>query len=217
MTWPWEDPHDPPGPDLLLVRHGRTRYNAERRFLGRTDIELDEVGHAEARALAEHLPGPLVRVYASPLSRAWQTARYLHPEVEAVPDLAELAQGELEGLHAREAIERFPAFFASFSADPTEVTVPGGESLGACRDRALAALEQIAARHGPGEAVAVVTHQMVIAAVTCALRGDPLERWREHGVRNGSITVVRRTAGGWRVLVEDWHFVDVHGPEGSDV
>jgi len=217
MPWPWDDARTPPGPDLLLVRHGRTRYNAERRFLGRTDIGLDEVGHAEARTLADALPGSLVRIYASPLARASETARYLGAEVEAVPDLAELSQGALEGLRVREGVDRFPDFFAAWAVDPTDAAVPGGESLGTCRDRALAALDEIAARHRPGEAVAVVTHQMVIASVACALRGEPLVRWREHGVRNGSLTVVRRTARGWRVLLEDWLPHDARGPERPDV
>lgn len=217
MGWPWEGHEPDAGPTLVLLRHGRTRWNAERRFLGTTDIALDEVGVAGARALGLALQGAFDQVYASPLSRAAQTAAHLHPEPVPVPELRELHQGHLEGLHGAAAIARYPAFFAAWARDPTRARVPGGESLGECRDRALQAVEAIADRHAPGEVVALVTHQMVIAAITCSILDEPLTGWRRHGVRNLAASVLRRTTPGWRVLVEDWRFDDVRGPEGSDV
>ena len=60
---------------VLLVRHGRTALNAENRLRGRLNPELDEVGQAEARALAEELAAlDPARVVSSPLLRAVQTA-----------------------------------------------------------------------------------------------------------------------------------------------
>jgi len=64
---------------ILLVRHGQTGWNegaGQVRYRGQTDIPLDEVGHAQARALAARLAGePIASIYASPLQRALQTAR----------------------------------------------------------------------------------------------------------------------------------------------
>jgi len=215
MSFPWDEQADQ-GVTIVLVRHGRTAWNAERRFLGSSDVPLDEVGLAEAAALGK-VAWTFCRVYASPLARARDTARHLHPEPHVVPGLVELSQGDLEGLHAPIAIERYPSFFAAFTADPTDAAVPGGETLGACRDRALRTLDAIADQHVPGEIVAAVTHQMVIASVACAIRGEPLAQWRRHGVRNVAATALRRVPGGWTVVVEDWRFDDPPRPRDRDV
>ena len=210
MPFPWDEQVDQ-GVTIVLVRHGRTAWNAERRFLGSSDIPLDEVGVAEAAALAT-VGWSFQRVYASPLGRARDTARHIHPEPHVVPGLVEQSQGELEGLLGPEAFARHPGFFAAFATDPTDVAIPGGETLGACCDRGLRALQAIADQHLPGEVVAAVTHQMVIASVACAIRGEPLVHWRRHGVRNGAATALRRLPGGWTVLVEDWRFDDPPRP-----
>ena len=197
---------DPTALVVALVRHGRTAWNAERRFLGCSDIPLDEEGHRQARALAVGVPaGSFDRVYSSPLLRAMETARYLHPtEPVSVPAVRELAQGELEGMKGPEAIARFPHFFAAWALDPTHAQVPGGEGLGACRDRAIDALSAIADQHALGERVAVVSHQMVIASLTCVVAGESLRRWRDHRVENTAMTVLEWAAGTWRIRVEGW-------------
>jgi probable phosphoglycerate mutase len=201
----------------VLVRHGRTAWNHQHRFLGTTDIPLDEEGQRQARSLAAALPRPFDRVYTSPLARAVETARCLADQPEELPALRELYQGDLEGLPAAEAFGRYPEFFEAFSRDPTGVRVPGGESLGECRDRAMREVEQIGRAHAGGEVVAAVTHQMVIASVGCTVTGDPLTRWRKHGVRNAAMTVLRRGGGGWSLLVEDWRYDDGVGPRSPDV
>lgn len=204
MQPPWE-----PGPGdgavtIVLVRHGQTAWNVSRRFLGTTDLPLDEMGLAQARELADWLPEPFDRVYTSPLLRAAQTARHLDSHPVEVPAVQEMHQGLLEGLHGHEGMQRFPDFFAAFGEDPEQATVPGGESLGGCRDRAIAALERIADGAAPGARVAVVTHQMVIASVTCSVHGKPLTRWREHAIHNGALTVLHRADQRWVPGVEDW-------------
>jgi broad specificity phosphatase PhoE len=188
--------------NLWLVRHGRTAHNAERRFLGRTDPPLDDVGHRQARALAALMPTPTA-LWSSPLARARQTAAYLgEPTVH--PDLAELDQGELEGLTGPEALARFPEFFAQWAADPAHAPVPGGETLASCQARALAALGAIARRHQPGDVVAIVAHQMVIASATAALAGAPLSRWRSFTVDHVSVTALAHHGGRLRSIAPAW-------------
>jgi 2,3-bisphosphoglycerate-dependent phosphoglycerate mutase len=182
-------------PNLVLIRHGRTAWNAERRFLGATDLPLDEVGQREAAGLGARWAGAFAAVYSSPLLRARQTAAVLAPpEARIVHDLRELAHGDLEGLDGATAIARHPEFFAAFRADPTDVRPPGAdETFGALQRRALAAVRGIALAH-PGERVAVVAHQMVIASVLCAVRGAPLSAWRDHGVPNVGAVEIDRSA-----------------------
>lgn len=178
---------------LVLIRHGRTEWNATRRFVGRTDVPLDGVGTEQAHQLATLLPGPLDAAYSSPLQRALDTARAIVDDLVVIDDLAELDQGALEGLDASDAFARFPEFFASWAEDPEHAHVPGGETLGALRDRSLRALDGIAARHSPGQVIGVFTHQMVIASTTCAVDGRSLRDWRRYRVGNTGLSAVAWT------------------------
>ncbi|MFT4622003.1 MAG: putative phosphoglycerate mutase [Myxococcota bacterium] len=187
-------------PDALivaLVRHGRTSWNAQGRFLGHTDIPLDDQGLSEARALGQVWYGAFDEVYTSPLARAQQTAAELADAPSSDPSWMELAQGELEGLRPEEGIERYPDFFRAWGRDPAAAVVPGGERLCDCRDRAMAALEALVARHAPGDRVAVVTHQVVIASIQCTIRGRPLADWRQFRVGNTAIVGLEHVDGRW--------------------
>lgn len=190
---------------IVLVRHGQTAWNAEHRFLGCTDIPLDAVGEAQAEALGRWLPRRFDRVYSSPLQRALSTARALDVAPIPVPELAELRQGELEGLCRDEAIARFPDFFRAWVEDSVNIQVPGGESLAFCQRRAVLALERLREGHTGGQLVGVVTHQMVIASLSCMATGESLQRWREHGVPNATMTVLAWDGARYEVLARGLH------------
>jgi probable phosphoglycerate mutase len=200
MPWPveWKAAAGDAALVVVLVRHGQTAWNRERRFLGTTDLPLDEHGEAQARALGDWLPARFERVYTSPLRRARDTASRL--DSSPIPQAAwtELAQGELEGLSRDEAVARFPGWVEDWLKNPVDSAVPGGESLRACRDRAWAALEALAHTHDRG-VVAVVTHQMVIASLACTASGHSLLDWRNHSVPNTGCTLLVRECFRWKV------------------
>ncbi|MGH2934268.1 MAG: histidine phosphatase family protein [Gaiellaceae bacterium] len=130
---------------LLLVRHGETDWNAERRWQGHTDVPLNERGREQARALGEEIAsaGRVDAIYASDLSRAHDTARIIAARL-GVPvvvdrDLREIDVGSREGLMGD--IDR------PWDGEPHE----------AHAERILRAVHRIAERH-PGERVLVVTH-----------------------------------------------------------
>jgi broad specificity phosphatase PhoE len=90
---------------LLLIRHGETAWNAERRFTTRSDLPLSEVGLEQAGAAAEALAATGIdRVYSSPLQRARVTAETIaalqrgQPAVVADDRLREIDAGPFEGL-----------------------------------------------------------------------------------------------------------------------
>lgn len=186
----WRVAVDRPTPVVCLVRHGQTEWNVRGRFLGRTDLGLDAVGRQQAAAFARALPLPFAAVYASPLRRAVQTAAPLHDAPRLEPAFVELDQGEIEGLDAATALARHPDFFAQWQRDPTHAIVPGGESLGAVQSRALQRVHAIAAHAEEPGPIAIFTHQMVIAGLTCAALDEPLSRWRAHRVGNTEVTMI---------------------------
>lgn len=190
---------------LLLVRHGQTSWNRERRFLGKTDVPLDELGEAQAEALGVLLrpgpssPLPIDRIVSSPLGRAMATAQAIaRPHglfVERAEGLAELDQGELEGQEGRVLLERHPALLARWLRDPSHVRLPGGETLGECQRRAWAALREILDAGPAGGTVAVVSHQMVIGALLCQVQGLPLRRVRDQAHEPTAFSLLEVEAG----------------------
>jgi broad specificity phosphatase PhoE len=201
LELPWRSAHESQRLVVVLVRHGQTEWNASKRFLGRTDIPLDEVGLAQAHALAQALPKRFDAAYTSPLSRAARTAEVVFgPHACAVPDFQELSQGELEGLTGPQAFAAHASFFEQWKSDPADVHVPGGESLRELQVRATRSLNDLAKNHVAGQVIGVFTHQMVIATLTCAAVEEPLSRWREHCVPNTAMTVLANGGSGWQLL-----------------
>ena len=83
---------------LLVVRHGQTDSNAERRYQGATDVALNATGVRQAEALAQRLRAYEIDVIvSSPLERALQTARIiartLPGDVQVMRQFAERSMG----------------------------------------------------------------------------------------------------------------------------
>jgi probable phosphoglycerate mutase len=99
---------------LLLVRHGETEWNREERFRGRADIPLNAKGLAQAEATARCIASRYqpAAVYASPLSRAVQTAeaiaRRFSLPVQVHAGLADIDYGQWQGLSPDEVRARWP-------------------------------------------------------------------------------------------------------------
>jgi broad specificity phosphatase PhoE len=149
--------------ELVVVRHGRTAWNATGRFQGQTDIPLDETGREQARGVAELLRGErFARAIASDLVRARETAEIVlddrPPEVEFDARWREMRFGSWEGLVWDEIVARQPELATKSSTTPRFYTPPGGESFEALCDRIAAAVSDVDARAHDGDRVLVATH-----------------------------------------------------------
>ncbi|HEX2850013.1 MAG TPA: histidine phosphatase family protein [Acidimicrobiales bacterium] len=160
---------------LLLLRHGETTWNAERRWQGWADTPLSDLGHRQALDAVEHLAhAGLTRAVSSDLQRARRTAETIAAglglgEVETDPALRERHVGLFEGHTIEEILATWPE---CFDDDGRLHSVPEGEDAGAILARALPALRAIAARHD-GETVLVVSHGGVIRTIERHLGVDP--------------------------------------------
>lgn len=196
---------------VVFLRHGQTAWNAERRILGRTDVPLDDVGLAQATLVGAALPAAGFRfdaVWSSPLTRARQTAERAGgvavngaPMLRVDPDLVEMDQGALEGLPASDLLRDHAELLARWRADPASLVLPGGERMQDVQARGLAALERIVTATRvecidlPAVTVLVVSHQLVISAVLCALAEVPLARWHTFTHRNTAWSEIRWRPG----------------------
>jgi len=163
----------------VLLRHGRTAWNDERRAQGHTDVPLDDVGHAQATAAAPVLAALRpVAVWTSDLTRARQTAAYIERATGrtavADPRLREYDLGERTGLTMPEYAASFPDEYAAFRQGRYEV-VPGGESTAAVTARVTAVLREALATLGAGECGVVVSHGGALKVSLADLLGWPGE------------------------------------------
>jgi broad specificity phosphatase PhoE len=201
---PWSDLAKRGALAVLLIRHGRTSFNAEQRFCGgRSDPPLDERGREQAAAL-ERFAGEVERVFCSPQLRARETAAVLGPPV-VVEALRELDQGELEGHTFAPALIQHAEFFRAWKRDPTHVCIPGGgESMGALADRVelgmTEILTQLERERSSGRVIAVVGHQMAQAAFVCRAIGRPLREWPQFQLRNATANLLAWERGAWSLI-----------------
>ncbi|MFJ3712866.1 histidine phosphatase family protein [Streptomyces sp. NPDC090053] len=167
---------------LLLVRHGETRWHAENRYAGVSDVPLTAKGLRQAEELGNWARQRGVDVVAcSPVSRALLTARpaarALGGEPEIVEALREVDFGWGEGRTVAEMAAEDPEAVRRFREDAETGAFPGSELPSAAAARATAALRGLAAEH-PGGTVLVVAHNTLLRMALCAMLGIPVGRYR---------------------------------------
>ncbi len=165
---------------IYLARHGESDWNAANRFQGHSDRPLTDLGREQARALADLVAGENVEaIYASPLSRALETARIVAARtgLAVVEDegLREVDTGSWSGLSRAEVQERYPEGFERWTSGGAGWE--DGESYEEMAERVLAAVNRIAAAH-PGGRVLLVSHGGPIRAIQAAAEGMAINEYR---------------------------------------
>lgn len=189
---------------IIFWRHGRTAWNAERRFQGQSDIPLDDQGFAQA----ERAAGLLVhlaphRIVSSDLVRATATADALAraAELPVTVDarLRETHAGEWEGLQRTELLERFGPELAQWASD-SYVRPGGGETRVEVAERMVEAIGEHLADLPSGASLVVATHGGSARAAIGALLELPPQSWACLGVLSNCA---------WSILLEN---TTGHGP-----
>jgi broad specificity phosphatase PhoE len=171
---------------IVFWRHGRTAWNAERRFQGQTDIPLDAAGAEQAaraaRTLARLNPD---RIISSDLSRARATAQALADltglEVAEDAGLRETFAGEWQGLTRSELETRFGDELVRWTTGP-DVRPGGGETRREVAERMVAAVDRGLAGLETGQTLVVATHGGSARAAMGSLLGLPADCWAALGV-----------------------------------
>jgi len=182
---------------LVVVRHGRTAWNAAGRFQGHADPPLDRIGWRQAwRAAAEVGVFHPVTVVASDLRRASQTARCIAAwsdvDVWLDPALREQEVGGWEGLTAPEAAEAFPDEYARWTAGLGSRR-GGGETRDDAGARVAEALGRAVRACPPGRSIVVVSHGLALEAALGRVAGPGAA---EH-LGNGRWKVLPIRGDGW--------------------
>ena len=191
---------------ILAIRHGETDWNVDARIQGQLDIGLNEQGHWQARRMAQSLAHEsLSAVYASDLSRAWDTAVPLAQAhglvVVAERGLRERLFGVFEGLTTDEVVARWPDDSQRWRQREPDFAPEGAESLVQFSDRCVCTFHALAARHAGGT-IALVCHGGVLDSIYRAATGVELQAPRTWKIANASVnrllyTGERLTLVGW--------------------
>lgn len=190
---------------VLLIRHGETLWNRERRWQGHADIPLSREGERQAEELARYLQqgfDSVPHLYSSDLARAADTARRIgsalgvHPVLD--PAWREMDVGSWSGLSRDEIMQSFPEEWERMAAGE-DLPRGGGETFAGFTRRVVTALARLPEIHR-GDNVAVVTHGGVIRATLLYVLGLPYSRLREMArFDNTAFAELHRGNEGWTV------------------
>lgn len=190
---------------LYLVRHGQTAHNRDRLGLGRADVPLTPLGRLQAEAVGTRLGAESInRIFASPLSRAYETANaiaaFQDAPVELRHELIEMDVGVTEGMTFPEMRKQHPGFLELWASDKSaDAVMPSGESLRDVAARLNPFVDELLTL--PDAAIAIVSHNFVIKLLFCRLLGLELTHFREITVDLASLTAITIHSGRVNVRV----------------
>ena len=191
---------------FLLIRHGGSVANTEKRFAGHVNVSLSDIGKAQAEVTADYIASHYTvdAVYASDLDRAFYTgnavAERLHLPITKDRDLREIFAGDWEGSSYDDLQKNFPHSYSVWLTDIGNAVCDNGESVFALQSRFLAALRRIAAEN-ENKTVVIGTHATPIRTLLCHSMGKPLNDMKTVAwPTNASLTIVEYEQGEFRLI-----------------
>ena len=170
--------------EIVLIRHGKTEGNKEKRYIGRTDQPLSEEGIAGIKEGLGRYPA-VEKVYASPMKRTRQTAELIYPgqTPELIDGLREMDMGVFEGKNHAELKNR-PSYIL-WVATRGKISIPEGESMKDFGKRTMDAFTQVLGdMQAEGiKKAAVVAHGGTIMSIVSQLADDDYYKYM---VNNGA-------------------------------
>jgi broad specificity phosphatase PhoE len=178
---------------LMLVRHGETEWNVQRRFQGQTDVPLSDFGKWQAELIAGRLKSQKIdALYTSDLKRARETAaaiaEFSRLEIVSEPRLRELKFGILEGMTFDEAQVQHPEMIAAW-LDDFHSTPEGGESIEDFHLRLVSLLEDLKRKHDE-QVVLLVAHGGPLSEILRIVLGLSQEKRWYLELENASLSEV---------------------------
>lgn len=191
---------------ICFVRHGETDWNVEKRIQGQTDIPLNEIGRAQALAMAFNAAHVSFKaIYSSDLMRAAETARVLavreELDVQPLPQLRERHYGIFQGITATEGAARYPEAYLRYMARDVGYDFETGESIDQLVMRVSEAINWMV-RHHTGQTIAAVTHAGVLDILYRKATGRPLHTPRDFVIPNCALNWFHFDGQGWHL--ESW-------------
>jgi probable phosphoglycerate mutase len=191
---------NPAGCTIYLMRHGDSRPDAVRRFVGRSNHPLNETGRAQAEWWQQKLARiHFSHIYCSDLKRSEETAliigRCSQSPMTILPNLGEIDLGRWDGMRISEVRRMFPKEYVQRGSDLAGYRPPGGESFSDLSDRVLPVFEEVVGQSG--ENLLIVGHAGVNRVILCHLLGMPLINLFRLEQEYGCLNILEFAAKSW--------------------
>jgi len=189
----WTPPTGTPT-QFVLVRHAATEHSVLRRFSGRNDLPLSDLGMQQAAALARRAStfGEVAAVVSSPLRRATRSAELIADTlalgVSVNDGFVESDFGAWEGLTLDEVQQRWPQELSAWVSS-ADAAPPNGESFAAVARRVRRARDELIAKH-PGATVVVVSHVTPIKTLLRLALDAPVSAMSRMFLDPASVSIV---------------------------
>ncbi|WP_343722425.1 histidine phosphatase family protein [Herbaspirillum seropedicae] len=196
--------------EILLIRHGETDWNVDKRLQGHIDIGLNAAGQRQVLALGEALAAEGIdAVFASDLQRARDTAQAVAGAagltVQIDAGLRERCYGAFEGLRHSEIEARYPDAYRQWKARDPDFRYPAGERVAETMrefyERSVQAMQRVLASGRYGK-VAIVTHGGVLECVHHWASQTSFAQPRTFDIFNASVN--RLHWDGQRAHIRSW-------------
>ena len=195
---------------ICFIRHGETDWNAEKRIQGQLDIPLNEIGRAQALAMASYAAHfDFATVYSSDLNRAKQTAEALIEgrglKVKALPQLRERHYGIFQNMTKDDASALYPEAYGHYEARDMDYDFDTGESLRTFSQRVTQVVDWLAQQHTK-HTIAVVAHAGVLDVLYRKATGRLLHTARDFVIPNCALNWFHIDGQGWHLDVWGDHY-----------
>lgn len=179
---------------LYLLRHGETEWNIKRITQGSTDIKLTSRGLNQAQSAANRLVNEEIDyIYASNLSRAYETARIIGEtlgiNVETDKGIREMNFGGWQGLSVEDLKSRYPKEHIVWRSEPHKWSLEGAETLLQVQERTLETVNSLRKKH-PNKNVLLVSHGAAIKALLLGILDIDLSNYHKLASSNTGLSIV---------------------------
>lgn len=186
-------------PTAVLVRHGETTWNRDKRIQGWAPTGLTARGQTQATATGQAIADTydLDAAYASDLRRCCETAENLLDSLDLSVEYdsrwRERDFGVCQGLHYDQFDSQFPDYSLTESGEDALGRCPeSGESVYDMRDRVVAAWNDLVESTNDDETVLVITHGGPLVVLLGHLCGRPLHSaMTEYSQENCAVNEVK--------------------------
>jgi len=163
---------------IYLLRHGEIETGKERRYIGTTDLPLNNNGVAQINRISSCFSKlKLEKVYCSPLIRCLQTADIIlsnqRDKLIISKDLMEINMGQWENKTMETIKHDFPQLYESRGKNMADFVPPEGESFRQLQHRVFPGFTKIIEE--TSESAMIIAHAGVNRVILTTLLGMPLE------------------------------------------
>lgn len=187
--------------EIYFVRHGETEWNIRGIFQGRNNSNLTAEGVEQAKKLGNKIRNiDFAKVYASPLGRAMDTARYIMGDVKKeilpIEEFQEIAMGKVEGIEKDKFVEKYPKEYTDFwnFSEDYDPSAYSGESFQELFARIESGLKKIIAENKEGGKILIVTHGVSLKTIFCIINGKGIQGLSNEAIpQNTSLSIAEYT------------------------